>query len=225
MPSETQGEYQAEIFLPLYNSLNNVYIGLQKGCVLKGSKPYKHKKPVVFYGSSITQGACSCKSGDDYIGRLSKTLDFDFVNLGFSGSARAEKAIAEHIASIDASVFVLDYDHNAPDADYLQKTHYYLYETVRSKNPNTPIILMTMPHFGNFKERPINKARRDIIYSNFEKAKAQGDKNVYLVDCYGCFGEDTTGECGTVDFVHPDSLGFLRMAERVYPVLDKILKD
>ena len=63
----------------------------------------------------------------------------------------------------------------------------------------------------------------DVCCIALEKAKAAGDTNVYLVDCYGCFGEDVNGECGTVDDCHPDSLGFLRMAERVYPVLNKLL--
>ena len=51
-------------------------------------------------------------------------LDFDFINYGLSGNAKAEKEVAEYLSKIDASVFILDYDHNAPDVDYLRKTHY-----------------------------------------------------------------------------------------------------
>ena len=65
--------------------------------------------------------------------------------------------------------------------------------------------------------------RKQEILKNFEKAKNDGDENLYLVNCYGCFGEQVGGECGTIDDTHPDSLGFLRMAERLYPVLNKIL--
>ena len=131
--------------------------------------------------------------------------------------------IAEYIAKQDSSVFVLDYDHNAPNAEHLAKTHFSLYETVRNANPITPIIIMTMPTIAGYEDRPWYKLRREEILKTFSKAKELGDANVYLVDCYGCFGASINGEYGTVDDCHPDSLGFLRMAERVYPVLNKLL--
>ena len=222
-PHEAEGAYQVELFLPLYAMVSKVYIGLKKGCVLQATKAYKHTLPVLFYGSSITQGGCASKPADDYVSRLSRMLDTDFINLGFSGSAKGEQAIADYIASQKASVFVLDYDHNAPNAEHLQKTHFALYDRVRKANPTTPIVMMTMPTIEGYEEYPFNKQRRVEILKSFEKAKAQGDKNVYLVDCYGCFGALKNGECGTVDDCHPDSLGFLRMAERVYPVLNALL--
>lgn len=215
--------YQAEMFLPLYSAVNSVYVGLKKGSYLASAKNYKHKKPMLFYGSSITQGGCASKPGDDYVNRLCRMLDTDIINLGFSGSAKAEQVIADYIASQNPSVFVLDYDHNAPDAEHLKKTHFALYETVRKANPETPIIIMTMPTIEGYEIKPWNKLRREEILKTVEKAIAKGDNNVYFVDCYGCFGELENGECGTVDDVHPDSLGFLRMAERLCPVLNKLL--
>ena len=215
--------YQVEIFLPLYSEVNSIYVGLKKGCVLQPPKAYTYTAPVLFYGSSITQGGCASKPADDYVNRLSRMLDTEICNLGFSGSALAEKVMADYIASQKPSVFVLDYDHNAPDAEHLQKTHFALYETVRKANPTTPIIMMTMPTIENYEENPWHKPRREEILKSHEKAKELGDENLYLVDCYGCFGSFVNGECGTVDNCHPDSLGFLRMAERVYPVLNKLL--
>ena len=222
-PDEKGNVYQTEIFLPLYSAVNNIYVGLQKGSVLQESKPYKHTSPVLFYGSSITQGGCASKPGDDYVNRLCRMLNTEILNLGFSGSALAEKVMADYIAGQNPSVFVLDYDHNAPNAEYLQKTHFALYETVRRAHPTKPIILMTMPTIEGYEEKTWHKARREEILKSFTKAKSQGDENVYLVDCYGCFGSMEGGECGTVDDCHPNSLGFLRMAERMYPVLDKLL--
>ncbi len=223
-PYVTDGRpYQAEIFLPLYNAVNNVYIGLKKGCVLREANPYKHTAPVLFYGSSITQGGCASKAGDDYVNMLCRMLDTDIWNLGFSGSAMAEQIITEYIAAQNPSVFVLDYDHNAPTAEHLAKTHFALYETVRKAHPATPIIMMTMPTIAGYEDREWHKARREEILKSFAKAKELGDKNVYFVDCYGCFGASVNGECGTVDGCHPNSLGFLRMTERVYPVLERLL--
>ena len=219
-----QGQpYQSEIFFPLYSAVNSVYIGLQKGCQLQSPKAYKHKTPVLFYGSSITQGGCASKPGDDYVNRLCRMLDTDVLNLGFSGSARAEEVMVEYLSSLNPSVFVMDYDHNAPDAEYLQKTHFALYQAFRNAHKDTPIIMMTMPTIEGYEDREWFKARREEILKSFAKAKALGDNNVYLVDCYGCFGASVNGECGTVDDCHPDSLGFLRMTERVYPILENLL--
>ncbi len=219
------GVYEVEIFLPLYCKIKNMYIGLQKGCTLEAPREYKHKKPIVFYGSSITQGGCASKPGDDYIGRLCRMLDTEILNLGFAGSAKGEQVIADYIAEQDASVFVLDYDHNAAQLQHLKDTHFALYETVRKKNPDTPIIMMTMPTIDEYQTRDGHWRRREVIFETIERAKALGDENIYLIDCYGCFGSLVGGECGTVDNTHPDSLGFLRMAEALYPSLDKLLNN
>ena len=220
---ESGNAYQSEIFLPLYSAVSSIYVGLKKGCKLQPPKAYKHNNPVLFYGSSITQGGCASKPGDDYVNMLCRMLDTDIWNLGFSGSARAEQVMAEYIAEQNPSVFVLDYDHNAPDAEHLKNTHFALYETVRKVHSTTPIIMMTMPTIEGYENREWYKPRREEILKSFAKAKELGDKNVYLVDCYGCFGASVSGECGTVDDCHPNPLGFLRMAERVYPILEALL--
>jgi hypothetical protein len=222
-PYGMKGMYLAEIFFPLYSTVKNLVVGLRDGATIAEPPRYTHEKPVLFYGSSITQGGCASKPGDDYINRLSRMLDTDYINLGFSGSARGERVIAEYIAEQYRSVFVLDYDHNAPTAEHLQNTHFALYETVREKHPETPIILMTMPTIAGHENRPWHSSRRAVILETFERAKALGDKNVYFIDCYGAFGEQVNGECGTVDNCHPDSLGFLRMAEAIYPLLHNLL--
>lgn len=219
-----EAPYEMELHFPLYCIVKEVYVGLKKGCKLTAPKPYKHEKPVLFYGSSITQGGCASKPGDDYVARLSRMLDTDFINLGFSGSARAEDVMIDYLSSLDPSVFVMDYDHNAPDAQHLEKTHHKLYKAFRSAHPSTPIIMMTMPTIEGYEAKPWNTDRYKTILASFDKARASGDENVYLVDCYGCFGKLYNGEWGTVDDCHPDSLGFLRMAEAVYPVLSKLLK-
>lgn len=216
-------EYQVDIFMPLYSPVKSFNIGLKKGCTLKPPKPYKHSTPVLFYGSSITQGGCASKPGDDYVNRLCRMLDTDIINLGFSGSAKAEDLMIDYISKQKASVFVLDYDHNAPDAEHLRKTHFKLYQSVRKANPNTPIIMMLMPTIEGYEVRPYNAPRRKEILNSYNKAKQLGDDNLYLIDCYGCFGKSVIGECGTVDDTHPDSLGFLRMAEKVFPILNKLL--
>lgn len=117
------------IHFPLYCGITSLSVGLAAGASLGGWSGYKREKPVVFYGSSITQGACANTPGNDYIGRLSRRFDFNYINLGFSGSAKGEQAMMDYIAGLDMSMFVYDYDHNAPDSEHLAATHYKGYQT------------------------------------------------------------------------------------------------
>ena len=211
------------LFFPLYSDVESVHIGLKRGCILHSPAPYKHTRPVLFYGSSITQGACASKPGDDYVNRLSRMLDTDILNFGFSGSAMGEPVMAEYLSSFDPSVFVFDYDHNAPSYEHLRKTHYPFYKVFRDAHPTTPIILMTMPGFAEDQYKPTRNPRYQTILDTYNRARAEGDENIYFLNAYGCFGEKLSGECGTIDRCHPDSLGFLRMANLVYPLLNELL--
>ncbi len=219
--------YDVEIFMPLYSGVNDFYIGLKENSKILPATPYKHEKPILFYGSSITQGGCASRPGNDYISHLSRKLDTDILNLGFSGSGKAEKAICEYMARLDPSIYVLDYDHNAPNAEYLKETHYPLYETIRNAHKDTPIVFISKPDFHtccyyvtNLQE---NVDRRQVIIDSYEKAKAQGDNNVYFIDGEKLFTDIDYDAC-TVDGCHPNDLGFYRMAQTIYPVLKDILE-
>ena len=210
-----------ELYFPLYNGVKSLYVGLKKGSQLLPHNDYTYKKPMVFYGSSITQGGCASRTGNDYISHLGRMLDSDYVNLGFSGNAKGEQTMADYLASLDASVYVIDYDHNAPTYEHLEKTHYPLYQTIRDKNPNTPIVFISAPG-PEYKEKGFE--RRDLIKTNYEKAVANGDKNVYFIDGESLFGSEDREVC-TVDLCHPNDIGFLRMARTIYPTLKKALES
>ena len=108
---------------PLYNNVSELYIGIDdKGSIYPG-KHYSNTKPVVYYGSSITQGACASRPGNCYANILMREFDIDFINLGFAGSAKGEECISKYIADMEMSCFVLDYDYNAPSPEHLQNTH------------------------------------------------------------------------------------------------------
>lgn len=137
-------------------------------------------------------------------------LDCDYINLGFSGSARGEQLIADYIAGLDMSVFVCDYDHNTPNPKHLSNTHMKLYETVRKANPELPVIFVSKPDFENGEEESIQ--RRSIVFNTYMQALGKGDKNVYYIDGKSLFGSQGRDSC-TVDSCHPNDLGFMRMAE------------
>ena len=128
--------------------------------------------------------------------------------------------MARYIASQEMSVFVMDYDHNAPDAAHLERTHEPFFRIIRDAQPDLPVVMMSMPDFD--RDPANNSRRRDIIRRTYENAAAAGDKNVYFIDGETFFG-DAERELCTVDDCHPNDIGFLRMADVLTPVLRGIL--
>ena len=91
------------INFPLYNKVNEVYVGVHEDYTFKAAPDYTVNEPMVFYGSSITQGGCASRPGNSYQSVISRRYDADFINLGFSGSAKGEEAMRNYIASLPMS--------------------------------------------------------------------------------------------------------------------------
>ena len=206
------------INFPLYSGVSELYIGLRQGAFVGEGKNYKTDQPIVYYGSSITQGGCASRPGVSYESIVSRRLDADYINLGFSGNAKAEPEIAEYISKLDMSVFVYDYDHNAPTIEHLENTHEKMFCFIREAKPDLPIVLMSRPKYRLTDDE---KQRFDIIKKTYEKAVAAGDTNVYLID--GGTLMALAKDEGTVDDCHPNDLGFASMAKAVGDLLEKIL--
>jgi hypothetical protein len=214
------GEKVITLNLPLYASLDMLYIGVDEGATITEAPDYEYDLPVVYYGSSITQGGCASRPGMTYEAILSRRLNCDHINLGFSGSAKGEEAIVEYIASMEMSVFVCDYDYNAPTPEHLAATHEPLFKAVRAAHPDLPVIFVSRPAFLSSPERD---ARFAIIKRTFDNARFAGDRNVYLVHGGEILNE--IGNDGTVDNCHPTDLGFYFMAEGIEDTLDRALRS
>ncbi|MBQ3419517.1 MAG: hypothetical protein IJH31_05250 [Erysipelotrichaceae bacterium] len=216
------GQYHdVTIYLPIHSQLLSLCVGIDEDSEIINAKPYKYEEPVVFYGSSITQGLASSHAGASYVDKLCREVDCDYLNLGFSGSCKGETSIGEYIASLDMSAFVLDYDHNAPTIEHLRKTHEAFYRLVRDLHPGMPIILLSKPNFYYFREKDL--IRREIIKQTYLNAKKRNE-NTYFIDGETYFGKQGRYEC-TVDGLHPNELGMEKMAHTIAPVLIKALEE
>lgn len=209
---------------PVHSVVESLEIGLAPEAKIDMPKPYRDIAPVVFYGSSIVHGTAATRPGYTYSAIISRELNLDFRNIGFSGQAKGETALARWMAELPMSVFVCDYDHNAPDVAHLAATHYPLYETIREKNPTVPYIMVTRPDYWTLPlEQEEILQRRDVIMSSYLKARAAGDKNVYFVDGIS-FNAIAHQYETTVDGVHPNDYGFVRMAEGIGAVIRHALE-
>ena len=205
------------VYLPLYNGVNYLQIGVSPDAKFETPTPHKIKKPIVFYGSSITQGACASRTSNCYTAMLCRAVDAPMINLGFSGNAKGEPKMAELISGLDMSVFVYDYDHNAPDAVHLKKTHEPFFKIIRAAHPELPIIMISR-FYGATDERT------SAIRQTYENAVKNGDKKVWFIDGRDLV-KDVDSSYITVDGCHPNDIGFYHMYKNTLPVLKEALGE
>ena len=208
-----------QINMPLYNSVKKLYIGVEHGSTIASAAPL-NGPPVVYYGSSITQGGCASRPGNSYQAMTHRNWPVDYLSLGFSGSALAEDAMMAYIAALPMSGFVYDYDHNAPSVEHLEKTHYRGYRTVRDAQPQVPILMLSRPkRFLTAEE----EQRRAVVRASYERALAEGDRRVFFVDGTGLL-DPALADYALVDNCHPTDIGFFSMAKRLGPVIRDMIK-
>ena len=210
------------INFPLYNRVTSLSIGFDKTKSIQAPKKQKYGK-VAFYGSSITQGGCAARPGNNYSQILARWLDFEPINLGYSGNAFGDQITADYIASLDLDAFMMDYDFNARSLEELETTHEPFFKTIRAKQPNTPIIFISNPVSTLMNREEEGTKRKEIILKTYNNAKAGGDENVWFVDGFTLL-DGLDPQCCTVDNLHPTDLGFLRMAEHCLPTLREALE-
>ena len=223
---KTRQLHHFTIHFPTYSNVKNLFVGLQQDAKLGHGVKYLALKPIVYYGSSITQGGCCSRPGNAYQNVISRRLHIDHINLGFSGNGKAEDTIIEYLAELEMSAFVSDYDHNAPNVEHLQKTHCKLYQRIREKHPDLPYIIVSRPDFDGGFDYGYNYghndsiARRNVIYETYRFAYQSGDRNVYFVDGESIFRGQCLDMC-TVDGCHPNDMGFSLMASAIGNELER----
>ncbi len=195
------------LYLPLYNGVTSVEIGVPKGSTLSSPDPLtsRQRKPIVIYGTSITQGGCASRPGMAFPAIVGRQLNTPVINLGFSGSGKAEPELAELLAELDPSVYVLDCLWNM-SPDLVSTRIEPFVKTLRAARPDTPILLAEDCSVRNV--CPTEKGT--ILRTIYEKLTAEGVKNLHFVSSEGMLGDDTEG---TVDGCHPNDLGMMRQAE------------
>lgn len=213
------------LYLPLYNGVSSVEIGLPPDAKLSPAEPYPsgHTKPIVFYGTSITQGGCASRPGMVHTAIIGRKLNFPVVNLGFSGNGQMEKALGELLAEIDAAVYVLDCLPNL-NAEQVRERTEPLVKQLREKHADTPILLVEdrtySDAFLNKGKRDHNNSSRRELRAAYERLQKAGVKGLYYLEGEKLLGDDNEG---TVDSSHPTDLGFLRQAEAFIEALKPVL--
>ena len=220
-------EREYMLYLSLYDGVSSLQIGVDEGALLTGpavDSP-KRSKPIVMYGTSILQGGCANRPGMAHTNIISRRLDREVINLGFSGNALLDMEIAELMASVeDPGLFVLDYAPNAY-ADMIDEKGEDFFRVIRDAHPDVPVIFIEdviFPHSAFD-----NKIKEEVMLKNqaqkrlFARLKKSGEKKIYYIGAEGMIGND--GEA-TVDGIHFTDLGMMRYVDHVLPVIKKAMK-
>ena len=224
-----RGEKKMRYFtinFPIHSCIKNLYVGLQDSAVLGEELPYSKELPVVVYGSSIVHGTAASRPGLTYTNMLRRKLNIDVLNVGFSGNAKSEDAIITYLRDLPMSVFVYDYDHNAPNVDHLKNTHLRAYQRFREVHPDIPFIMVSSPNVVTNKNwsHEVYSARRSVIMDTYKYAIERGDKHVYYIDGEGFFMGHEENDC-TMDSIHPNDMGFSKMADHIACMIKAALNE
>ena len=220
-------EREYMLYLSLYDGVSSLEIGVDEGATLDlpaVDRPSR-EKPVVMYGTSILQGGCANRPGMAHTNIISRRLDREVINLGFSGNALLDMEIAHLMASVeDPGLFVLDYAPNAY-AHLIDESGEAFFRVIRDAHPDVPVIFIEdviFPH--TIYDKAI---REEVTKKNeaqkrlFDKLKKSGERKIYYIRAEGMIGDD--GEA-TVDGIHFTDLGAMRYVDHVLPTIRKALK-
>lgn len=216
--------HDVEIYLPIGAPTVVKEITLDLGAKLEAGSAYSQEKPIVYYGSSITQGAQSSNPGVAFPCFIGRWLNMDFVNLGFSGNGLGEPALASAVAEIDASVYVVDYWANPPPEVY-EKTFPEFIAIIRAKHTETPIVV-TGPYYNPsevFGSRmgQYQLEKRKLIPRLVQEKQKAGDKNIHYVDGFDLISPEQADALS--DARHANSYGMFLYARGLEPMLRKVL--
>lgn len=216
------GEKECLLYLPLFDRLDKLEIGIDEGCTITPMEnPFRHK--IVIHGSSITHGISAGRAGMSYASLFERRTGLYCINLGFSGRCTLQPEFAEYLAQVEADAFILDTFSN-PSAEMIDERFDTFVDILREAHPNTPLIfLQTIVRETRTFNRSIDRFERDkrTTAERCIRKRMKHDKNIYFVDPGNLLGSDHNS---TVDGVHPTDLGFERMLGRIEPPIRKILK-
>ena len=201
-----------KLFLPLYDGVTKLEVGIDSAASIEKATP-SSEKPIVFYGTSITQGGCASRPGMAHTNIISRKLDVDCINYGFSGNGRMETPIVELISEIDARFYVIECLQNM-DSEQVKERVKPLVDIIRTNHPYTPIVLVenmmyTMAFLNQTLETRLIE-ENTALKNEYDKIIKSGTPNIFYIKDNKEFLVDNEG---TVDGVHLTDLGFKRYAD------------
>ena len=206
------------LYFPLYHPVESLEIGLPPGCKAAPPLPLaEDERPIVVYGTSITQGACASRTGLAWTNMVSRKIGRHVYNFGFSDGGKCELPVAGVLASIENPLlYIIDCEANLGDA-YTEKLEEFLPVLIK-KHPQVPILVMSRYRMTYWKLHPLNVEKQKAL---IEKLSARGAK-VHFLDCSDILGLDYAETL--VDGLHANDMAFKLITEAVYNKIKTVIK-
>jgi lysophospholipase L1-like esterase len=218
------------LYLPLYNTVNWLSIGTRKEEPFEFA-PELRGKPIVAYGTSIMQGAVASRPGLIWTNMLSRSLDRTVINLGFSGNGKAEQPIFDHMAIVDASLYIFDCMPNLTNEALkkpaeLESRIRYGVTALRKTHPDVPVLFVEYPD-GNipfYTDTALLRMRHEanvFLTSLVKKLQNEGIGRLYLLSEKE-IGFDINS---LTEATHPNNIGMLQYAQAYEKKIREILQE
>lgn len=212
---------------PLYQGVEEVYVGLNQNALVEPPPKYDSDKKLIFYGTSILQGGCASRPGMAYTNIMSRHINLEFINLGFSGNGKGDESLARLISEIEnPGLLVLDYEPNCTTEMYKETLPRFI-EIYRQTHPTVPILVISkFPYAGEVVNRGLYEERMErLVFQKqlIEELRANGEQNIHFYEGTHLLGED--GHEKTVDGVHPTDIGFMEIAQKLIPVVKELISN
>jgi hypothetical protein len=205
------GQREFTAYLPLYNGTEYLKIGVPRDAQFEPIAP-RSEKPILFYGTSITHGACASRPGMPHPSILGRRFDRPVINLGFSGNGKMEKEVGQFLCELDPAVYVIDCLPNMVQSEVAQRTE-PLVRQLRAARPDTPILLTEDRTYANTpflrSRQQRHEGSRGALRAAYQTLIDSGAKQIGYVDGESLLGDDRDD---TTDGSHPNDLGFFRHA-------------
>lgn len=214
------------VYFPLYDGVNKVEVKIDETADINSGdrKLIDADTKIVAYGTSILQGGCASRTGMAATNIMSRELNCEIVNLGFSGEGKMDQCMARAMAQIeDADMYVLDPVPNCTEMMCDTLTYDFV-NILRKARPDVPIVMVEGPiypyaRYDSFFRKYL-PAKNEAYRRNYERLKTENPDNLYYVTTDGLDGVE---DDGTVDGIHLTDLGFRHYADKLTPILSEIL--
>lgn len=213
-----------ELFLPPYNTLKSLEIGVDEGAGFRFI-PQSAERPVVVYGSSIVHGASPSRPGLMWTTIMKRNTDYPVLNLGFSGCAYMEPAVFEAMSEIDARAYILD---PMPNSYSIGEEIYTRLmagvKTLREKSTAPILFIETAGGVDSVFRNDVNTAYRAgdaWMRKAYETLIGEGIKDIF----YLSHDEIGMDEDCYIEGTHPNDIGNMRYAAACTAKLREMLPE
>lgn len=220
----TASQRHYRLYLPLYDGIDSLWIGIDSNRTIQ-SEPDQDDSPLVFYGTSITQGCSASRPGMAYPAIIGRKLERETINLGFSGNGRMDMELADLIGELKTDMIILDCLPNLTPEQLIHNVQPFVARLCQF-HPLTPILLVESVLFpAIWIDTSLSHSittKNSLLKHEYQQLLTKGYKNIYYLEGNDLIGRD--GET-TVDGTHLTDIGMQRIADKMTAKITEILNS